>query len=185
MLHRALLTTASLCALVMAPAMHAADAPAPAVPATPAVPAAPAVAAPATAQPEVNASFLKKCSSAADVLVSACKATGVAGKLGGLAGGGDAAKGEERLKLANGFKTDVMSLSDNKKVASDGAFAKLTTSTDSKDGFAAKFKDVPAATKLQAVFADGAIGKALLDATPVDKVPGYQKSLETLQSLTK
>ncbi len=185
MSHRAIATTLSLtlsllCA--MAPAARGADAP---VPATPAAPSAPAAAAPATTQPEVNESFLKKCSSAADVLVSACKATGVSSKLGGLVGGGDAAKGDDRLKLAQGFKTDLQSLSDNKKVASDGAFTKLTTSTDSKDGFAAKFKDVPAATKLQSVFGDGTIGKALLDATPVDKVPGYQKSLETLQSLTK
>lgn len=175
----ALVVTATL-ACLGAP-LAAADVPAPAP--APAAPAAPTEIG-GKPQPAVNQSFLEKAEAAAGVLAQACEATGVTSKLTARFGGGGSSSGnDDKAKLATGLKNDLQSLHDGKKVASDGAFSQLVLS--GKDAISTKFKGVKGADTLQAAFADGGIGKALVDAAPVDKVPGYQKSVDALSSLTK
>jgi hypothetical protein len=158
--------------------LAAADTPAPA----PAAPAAPTELG-GKEQPAVNQSFLEKATAAAGILSQACEATGVTGKLTAKFGGGSSSGNDDKAKLATGLKNDLQSLHDGKKVASDGAFSQLVLS--GKDAISTKFKGVKGADTMQAAFADDGIGKALVDATPVDKVPGYQKSVDALSSLTK
>jgi hypothetical protein len=162
--------------------LAAADTPAPAP--APAAPAAPTELG-GKPQPEVNQGFLEKAEAAAGVIAQACEATGVTGKLGakfGVGGSSSSAGNDDKAKLATGLKNDLQSLHDGKKVASDGAFSQLVLS--GKDAISTKFKGVKGADTLQAAFADGGIGKALVDATPVDKVPGYKASVDALTSLT-
>ncbi|MBA3708199.1 MAG: hypothetical protein H0W83_05200 [Planctomycetes bacterium] len=170
-----ILAIAAICCLSLGGALHAADAvPAPAAPAPAPIGG--------NAEPAVNQGFLEKAVAAAGVLAEACKATGATAKLGGLVGS-STPKTDDRAQAALGLKSDLQSMHDGKKVAGDGAFAKLVL--QGKDAISTRFKGVAGADTMQSAFSDGGIGKALVDATPVDKVPGYQKSLDALQSLAK
>ncbi len=172
---RAVPLSLALCAALCAPRLIGADAmPAPA-------PAAAAPVAAVPAQPTVNQDYLQKCVQAASLLVDACKASGNVSKLGGLIGAGGAAPSDDRLKRAEGLVADLQSLQANKQPPADGSFTKLVV--EKKDGIASAFKGFPIASKLQAAFGDGGIGKALLSAVPVDSVPGYQKCLDALNAI--
>jgi hypothetical protein len=158
------------------------------------------------AEPAVNETFLSRASDLSSRLLGEAdgalkNAKSVGGALGGIGSfGGAGAKADSAtataqaaVDKATGLKSDIDALRAGKPISSTGVYATLTSaasnaaskatgggSSSGGSSFTDAFKGLPMASVMQTVLGNPDISKAILAATPVDKVPGYATATEAL-----
>ncbi|MFM2091786.1 MAG: hypothetical protein RLZZ127_2275 [Planctomycetota bacterium] len=156
------------------------------------VPAA-ASAAAAVQMPAVNMAFARRALEATTTVAQACQSNlDVAKAAAAVPFAGDKAKkkvdsAQGALDVANGVRTDLTAISNGQTPAADGMLAKIAAAQMApKEGDKPapspldKLKAIPGAQAAIDVLSTPGVAGALVQALPLDKVPGYSTAAQAL-----